>query len=89
MGASSALILSLLLKETLPLAASGAVAGILLTYASQWFMKHFVPSSLVQETVYAWWPIAACIAIVGALMGTSIPVMKAVHQDVTTALAYE
>jgi putative ABC transport system permease protein len=89
MGASSALILSLLLKETLVLAASGTVAGILLTYAAQWFMKYFVPSSLVQETVYAWWPIAAGIAIAGAVMGAIIPVMKAVSQDVTTALAYE
>jgi putative ABC transport system permease protein len=89
MGASSALILSLLLKETLLLSVSGTVAGILLTYTAQLFMKYFVPSSLVQETVYAWWPIAACIAIVGALMGASSLVVKAVHQDVTAALAYE
>ncbi len=89
MGASSALILSLLLKETLVLAASGTVAGILLTYAAQWSMRYFMPSSLVQETVYAWWPIAAGIAIAGAMMGAIIPVMKAVSQDVTTALAYE
>ena len=27
---------------------------------------HAVPASLVQETVYKWWPIAAAIAIVGA-----------------------
>jgi putative ABC transport system permease protein len=89
MGASSALILCLLLKETLVVAASGVVTGILLTYVAQWSMKQFVPSSLVQETVYGWWPIAATIAIAGALMGAIIPVMKAVRQDVTTALAYE
>jgi len=89
MGASSNLILSLLLKETLVIACAGAVAGILLTYGTQWCMHHLVPSSLVQETVYAWWPIAGAIAIVGALLGAIVPVMKAVKQDVTQALAYD
>jgi len=89
MGASSALILSLLLKETFVLAISGTVAGIVLTYGTQWSMKHLVPSSLAQETVYGWWPVAAGIAIAGALLGAIVPVMKAVRQDVTAALAYE
>jgi putative ABC transport system permease protein len=89
MGASSAMILSLLLKETLVLAISGTVAGIVLTYGTQWCMRHLVPSSLAQETVYAWWPIAGVIAITGALLGAIVPVMKAVKQDVTQALAYD
>src|SRR5271165_2195090 len=89
LGASSALILNLLLKETLVLAVSGTVAGIVLTYGTQWSMRHLVPSSLTQETVYAWWPIAAGIAIAGALLGAIFPVMKAVRQEVTAALAYE
>jgi putative ABC transport system permease protein len=89
MGASSGLILGLLLKETLVLAISGTVGGILLTYGTQWCMRHLVPSSLAQETVYAWWPITAVIAIVGALLGAIVPATKAVKQDVTEALAYE
>lgn len=89
MGASSGLILSLLLKEIMVLACSGVIAGILLTYGTQWMMKHLVPSSLNQETVYGWWPIAAAIAIVGAMLGAIVPVLKAVRQDVTEALAYE
>jgi putative ABC transport system permease protein len=89
MGASSGLILSLLLKEILALACSGVVAGILLTYGTQWTMKHLVPSSLNQETVYVWWPIAALIAIAGAMLGAIVPVLKAVRQDVTEALSYE
>ena len=89
MGASSNLILGLLLKETLALALSGTVAGIVLTYGTQWCMHHLVPSSLTQETVYAWWPITGVIAIAGALLGVIVPAMKAVKQDVTEALAYE
>jgi putative ABC transport system permease protein len=52
-------------------------------------MKQAVPASLVQETVYSWWPIATAIAIVGALLGAVVPGIKAVKQDVTEALSYE
>jgi putative ABC transport system permease protein len=52
-------------------------------------MKHFEPGSLVQETVYGWWPIAGVIAIVGAMLGAVVPGIKAVKQDVTEALSYE
>jgi putative ABC transport system permease protein len=48
-----------------------------------------VPASLVQETVYYWWPIAGAIAIIGALLGAIVPGIKAVKQDVTEALSYE
>ena len=61
----------------------------MLTYGTQWMMKHSVPASLVQETVYAWWPIAGAIAIVGAMLGAIVPGIKAVKQDVTEALSYE
>jgi putative ABC transport system permease protein len=88
-GGSSGLVLSLLLRETVMLAVGGTVLGIVLTYGTQWMMKHWVPASLVQETVYYWWPIAGSIAIVGALLGAIAPGIKAVQQDVTEALSYE
>jgi len=88
-GGSSGLVLSLLLRETVLLALLGTVVGILLTYGSQWLMKHSVPASLVQETVYYWWPIAGAIAVGGALLGAIVPGLKAVKQDVTEALSYE
>ena len=89
MGATSGMIVSLLMKETIVLAFSGTVAGILLTYGTQWCMHHLVPSSLTQETVYTWWPIAGVVAITGALLGAVVPAMKAVKQEVTEALAYD
>ncbi len=88
-GSSSGLILGILLRETLLLAAIGTALGIVLTYFTQWLMQHVVPNSLTQETVYWWWPITGAIAIVGALIGAIIPGIKAVQQDATEALSYE
>jgi putative ABC transport system permease protein len=88
-GGSSALILNILFRETLLLALLGSVVGIGLTYVSKWLMEDVVRASLVQETVYGWWPIATGIAIAGALLGAIVPGVKAVKQDVTEALSYE
>ncbi len=88
-GAGPGYVLNILFRETVLLAIFGTVLGIVLTYGTQWLMAHAVPASLVQETVYPWWPRAAGIAIVGALVGTVIPALKAVKQDATEALSYE
>ncbi len=88
-GAGPTYILNILFRETLMLAILGTVVGIVLTYGTQWLIGHAVPASLVQETVYSWWPIAAAIAIVGAMLGTVVPAMRAVRQDATEALSYE
>ncbi len=88
-GASPSFILNLLIRETLLLSVLGTIVGILLTYVTQWLMKHAVPSSLTQETVYFWWPIAGAIAIVGSLLGVIVPAIKAMRQDATEALSYE
>jgi len=88
-GAGTGYILNILFRETILLAILGTVFGILMTYGTQWLMAHAVPASLVQETVYKWWPIAAAIAITGALVGTIVPAARAVKQDATEALSYE
>ena len=88
-GAGPGYILNILFRETLMLAVLGTVVGIALTYGTQWLIGHAVPASLVQETVYTWWPRAAAIAIVGAMLGTIVPAMRAVRQDATEALSYE
>ena len=88
-GAGSGYILNMLFRETILLAVIGTAVGILMTYGTQWLMLHAVPASLVQETVYKWWPIAGAIAITGALIGTVVPATRAVKQDATEALSYE
>ena len=88
-GASSGFILKLLLRETIVLSILGSILGILLTYVTQWIMQNAVLSSLTQETVYAWWPIAALIAVTGSLLGVIVPAFKAIKQDAVEALSYE
>ena len=88
-GAGPGYILNILFRETIVLAVTGTIAGILITYGTQWLMLHAVPASLVQETVYKWWPISGGIAIVGAIIGTVVPAIRAVRQDATEALSYE
>jgi len=89
LGASPRFIAGLLVRETLLLAILGSLAGIVLTYVTQWTIHTFSPASLTQETVYIWWPIAGLIAIGGALLGVIVPVTKALRQDATEALSYE
>ena len=88
-GAGPGYILNILFRETVLMAVIGTAFGIAMTYGTQWLMLHAVPASLVQETVYKWWPIAGGIAIIGALLGTIVPAVRAVKQDATEALSYE
>jgi putative ABC transport system permease protein len=48
-----------------------------------------IPASLPVVNVPEWWPIAAAIAIAGALLGAIYPGLKAARQDAIEALAYE
>jgi putative ABC transport system permease protein len=89
LGASSICIVNLLFRETLVIAIIGNILGIMMTYGTKWLMMYAVPASLTQETVYRWWPIAAGISVIGALLGAILPAWKAVKQDVIQSLAYE
>jgi len=89
LGASPGYILNLLFRETVLIAVGGTIAGILLTYGTQWLMHHGGPASLNQVTVYDWWPRAGGIAIAGSLLGAAVPAVKALKQDTVEALSYE
>jgi putative ABC transport system permease protein len=88
LGASPAYILRVLLSETVLLAVIGSVVGIGFTYGTQWIMNTFVPS-MNTVIVPEWWPRAASIAIVAALIGATGPGWKAAKQDAIEALAYD
>jgi putative ABC transport system permease protein len=88
LGASPGYILAILMRETLVLAVAGAIAGILMSYGARWIMQVSVPT-MPMLIVYAWWPWAALIALVGALIGALYPGLKAARQDAIEALAYD
>ena len=89
LGASPAYILNILLRETILLAIAGSILGILLSYVTRFIIRDLVRSSLIQAIVPEWWPAAAAIAIVGALLGALYPGLKAARQDAIEALAYD
>jgi putative ABC transport system permease protein len=89
LGAKPITVLDILLRETFILAIMGCVIGILLSFAAQHLIMEFVPASIQIVAVPFWWPKAAVIATVGALLGATYPGLKAAKQDAIEALAYD
>jgi len=89
LGASPGYILNILLREAALIAIAGAIFGILLSYVTRLVIHNLVPANLIQAIVPAWWPIAAAIAVSGALLGAVGPGLKAARQDAIEALAYD
>jgi putative ABC transport system permease protein len=89
LGASPGYILNILLRETVLLAIAGSILGILLSYVTRFIIRDVVHTTLIQAIVPGWWPRAAAIAIVGALLGALYPGLKAARQDAIEALAYD
>ena len=88
LGASPQYVLGILLRETVLLCIAGVIAGIFMTYGTRALLGVFVPS-FITEIAYNWWPIAAVIALVGALVGAIYPGLKAARQDAIEALSYD
>jgi putative ABC transport system permease protein len=88
LGASPGYIVSMLLRETLLLAAAGTIAGILMSYGARSMMATFAPK-MSTVIVKEWWPWAALIAITGSVIGALYPGLKAARQDAIEALSYD
>ncbi len=89
LGAKPIRILDILVREAIVLAVAGCVIGIALSFGSQALVSTLMPASLHVVDVPDWWPIAAAIAIGGALLGAIYPGLKAARQDAIEALSYE
>jgi putative ABC transport system permease protein len=89
LGAKPGTVVTILVREALVLAVVGWLIGVLLAFAAKALIMGLVPASLQVVNVPAWWPIAAAIAIGGAILGAIYPGMKAARQDTIEALAYD
>jgi putative ABC transport system permease protein len=89
LGASPAYVLDILLRETFVLAITGTTVGIALSFGTRWLIYEFGGPTLTQMITPDWWPIAAAIAVGGALLGALYPGWKAIRQDALEALSYE
>jgi putative ABC transport system permease protein len=89
LGAKPVTILNMLVRETIVLALVGSVIGVVLSFGAKGLIMTLVPASIQVVNVPDWWPTAALIAIVGALLGAIYPGMKAAKQDPIEALAYD
>jgi len=89
LGAKPFRIIDILIREAVVLAVAGCVIGIVLSFVARILVTTLMPASLRVVSVPDWWPIAALIAITGALLGAIYPGFRAARQDAIEALAYE
>ena len=82
-------MLDIILREAVLLAISGTTVGIAMSYGVQWLLRTFAPASLSPAVDPSWWPIAAAIALTGAVLGALYPGLHAAGLDPIEALSYE
>jgi putative ABC transport system permease protein len=88
LGASPGYIVGILLRETIVLALTGTVIGILMTYGTRSLLGVFA-ASFPQEIVPNWYWRVAAIALAGSIVGALYPGLRAARQDAIEALAYD
>jgi putative ABC transport system permease protein len=67
----------------------GTIFGIGMSYAVKWALETFAPATLPPAVDPTWWPLAALIALVGAVLGALYPGLRAASMDPIEALSYE
>ena len=88
MGASKLYIVNVVLRETVLLALSGIILGIVVSFVARAGLAHRLP--LLHVVVTGGWVARAFfIAIAGAVAGALYPAFKAAQKDPIDALAYE
>jgi putative ABC transport system permease protein len=89
LGAKPLTILNILVREAVVLSLVGCVLGIVFSFGAKGLVLAFVPSSLPVINAPDWWFYSAIISLVGALLGSVYPGLRAARQDAIEALAYE
>jgi putative ABC transport system permease protein len=88
LGSSKVSVVTLVLREALLLAISGAAMGIAASFFARALINTKFPT--MQVLIEGWWiVIASMIALVGAAIGALYPALQAARKDPIEALAYE
>jgi putative ABC transport system permease protein len=89
LGASRWYVMSIILREAVLLAIVGTILGIGMSFGARWAIQTFAPATFPPAIDPTWWPIAALIALIGAVLGALYPGMHAASMDPIEALSYE
>lgn len=88
LGASKGYIIALILREATLLATVGILAGFIGSMITRKAILTAFPTLTVQMT-WDWRLYAACLALVGSMLGAFYPALRAAQLDPVDALAYE
>ncbi|MGD1100504.1 MAG: FtsX-like permease family protein [Terriglobia bacterium] len=88
LGASKTYIISVILREATLLTAVGIIAGYIGSVIMRKVLIGLFPTLPVQLT-WDWRLYAACLALIGSLVGAFYPALRAARLDPVDALAYE
>jgi putative ABC transport system permease protein len=88
LGASKGYIISVILREAALLTAVGIIAGYIGSILMRKLLIGLFPTLPVQLT-WDWRLYAACLALMGSLLGAFYPALRAAQLDPVDALAYE
>ena len=88
LGASKTYIISVILREATLLTAVGIIAGFIGSVIMRKLLIGLFPTLPVQLT-WDWRLYAACLALLGSLVGAFYPALRAAQLDPVDALAYE
>jgi putative ABC transport system permease protein len=81
-------IISLILREATVLTAVGIIAGFIGSVIMRKVLTGLFPTLPVQIT-WDWRLYAACLALLGSIVGAFYPALRAAQLDPVDALAYE
>ena len=88
LGASKSYIISVILREAALLTAAGIIAGFIGSMVMRKVIIAIFPT-LPIELTWDWRLYAACLALMGSIVGSLYPALRAARLDPVDALAYE
>ncbi len=87
-GASQGKVVQLVISESFLICLAGVAMGMVLAVAGRWFLPLLFPTLQVELT-REWAAIAGCLGLVGGLLGSVYPALKAARMDPVQALNFE